>query len=135
VDEGQDLSGVKWAFLRALVAEGPNDLYIAEDSHQRIYGQRVTLSHHGINVRGRRSNRLRLNYRTTRENLDFALNVLSGANYVDLEDEPESTDGYRSARSGPVPQILPVDTLSAELDQAAGLVRRWATDATAQGLD
>lgn len=134
VDEGQDLSGVKWAFLRALVAEGPNDLFIAEDSHQRIYGQRVTLSHHGINVRGRRSAKLRLNYRTTRENLDLALKVLSGADYVDLEDQAESTEGYRSARSGPVPQILPVRTLTDELDQAADLVRGWRAEAATRGL-
>ena len=39
VDEGQDLGPTHWQFLRALVAEGPDDLFIAEDSHQRIYGQ------------------------------------------------------------------------------------------------
>src|SRR5699024_6897789 len=35
VDEGQDLRSGHWAMLRALVPDGPNDLFIAEDSHQR----------------------------------------------------------------------------------------------------
>lgn len=36
VDEAQDLHATHWALLRALAAEGLNDLFIAEDSHQRI---------------------------------------------------------------------------------------------------
>lgn len=77
IDEGQDFHPGHWKLLRQLVAEGPNDLFIAEDSHQRIYGQKVTLSHHGIDIRGR-SRRLKLNYRTTAENLRYALGVLEG---------------------------------------------------------
>lgn len=37
VDEAQDLEPAKWQLLRALVAVGPNDLFIADDTHQRIY--------------------------------------------------------------------------------------------------
>ena len=44
VDEGQDLGPAHWQLLRALVGEHADDLFIAEDSHQRIYGQRVALS-------------------------------------------------------------------------------------------
>ena len=44
MDEAQDLHATHWALLRALVAEGPNDLFIAEDSHQRIYGSPIVLS-------------------------------------------------------------------------------------------
>lgn len=69
VDEAQDLAPSRLKLLRSLVAEGPNDLFICEDSHQRIYGQKVVLSHVGINVRGGRSRRLTLNYRTTAQNL------------------------------------------------------------------
>ena len=53
VDEGQDLNPSHWQFLRVLVAPGPNDLFIAEDSHQRIYGQRIVLSRYGIKITGR----------------------------------------------------------------------------------
>lgn len=37
VDEAQDFNAGHWRFLRACVAQGPNDIFIAEDSHQRIY--------------------------------------------------------------------------------------------------
>lgn len=47
VDEGQDLGPAHWQLLRALVGEHADDLFIAEDSHQRIYGQRVVLSQFG----------------------------------------------------------------------------------------
>ena len=55
VDEAQDLSPAHLQLLRALVAPGPDDLFLAEDSHQRIYGKKITLSHYGIQVRGSRA--------------------------------------------------------------------------------
>ena len=84
VDEGQDLGPAHWQLLRALVGEHADDLFIAEDSYQRIYGQRVMLSQFGIRIVGR-SQRLTLNYRTTAQNLAYAINVLEGGAYVDLE--------------------------------------------------
>ena len=107
VDEGQDLGPAHWQLLRALAGEHADDLFIAEDSHQRIYGQRVVLSQFGIRIVGR-SQRLTLNYRTTAQNLAYAINVLEGGAYVDLESGQESTAGYRSARSGPVPRLIAV---------------------------
>ena len=79
VDEGQDLGPAHWQLLRALVGEHADDLFIAEDSHQRIYGQRVVLSQFGIRIVGR-SQRLTLNYRTTAQNLAYAITVLEGGN-------------------------------------------------------
>lgn len=130
VDEGQDLGPAHWQLLRALVSQHKDDLFIAEDSHQRIYGQRVALSQFGIRIVGR-SQRLTLNYRTTAQNLAYAINVLEGGAYVDLESGQESTAGYRSARSGPVPQLIPCATLAEELDRAADLVRRWVAETEA----
>ena len=127
VDEGQDLTPAHWQLLRALVEPGPNDLFIAEDAHQRIYGQKVTLSHFDIETRGR-SRRLTLNYRTTQQNLRWAMGILDGADYRDLDDEAEQHDEYRSARSGPTPLVLPCESLVAELDQAADLIRSWLSE-------
>jgi superfamily I DNA/RNA helicase len=124
VDEGQDLHATHWALLRALVPEGPNDLFIAEDSHQRIYGSPVILSRFGIRIVGR-SRRLTLNYRTTAQNLAFAVGVLSGAQYTDLEQENEKTSDYRSARSGPEPELIACDDQTAELQTVADLIKRW----------
>lgn len=126
VDEGQDLGPAHWQMLRALVAPGPDDLFIAEDSHQRIYGPRLVLSRFGINVVGR-ARRLTLNYRTTAQNLRYAMGLLSGATYVDLDDEPEAT-GYRSARTGPKPDIRKVTGTGGELQTIADVLQGWLAE-------
>jgi superfamily I DNA/RNA helicase len=128
VDEGQDLSPVHWQMLRALVAPGADDLFLAEDSHQRIYSSPVVLGRYGIRIVGR-SRRLTLNYRTTAQNLRYALGILEGGSYVDLEENAETT-GYRSARTGPVPRVEKVDSLAAELDAVGEIVRGWIKDGT-----
>ncbi len=127
VDEGQDLSPAHWQLLRALVGEHPDDLFIAEDSHQRIYGQRIVLGAYGIRIVGR-SQRLTLNYRTTAQNLAYAISLLEGGKYVDLEEGAEKSSDYRSARSGPRPSLYSCETLGAELDSAALLLKRWLAD-------
>jgi superfamily I DNA/RNA helicase len=130
VDEGQDLGPAHWQLLRALADERADDLFIAEDSHQRIYGQRVVLSQFGIRIVGR-SQRLTLNYRTTAQNLAYAVGVLEGGAYLDLEDQEESSSAYRSARSGPAVQLFERATLGEELDQAADLIREWEKETDA----
>ncbi len=62
------------------------------------------LSRFGIAIRGR-SRRLTLNYRTTAQNLQFAVNLLAGADTTDLEGGEESVAGYRSAMRGPAPVL------------------------------
>ncbi|MGW7477074.1 UvrD-helicase domain-containing protein [Nonomuraea muscovyensis] len=128
VDEGQDLSPTHWQLLRALASPGPDDLFIAEDSHQRIYGPRTVLGRYGIRIVGR-SQRLTLNYRTTAQNLRYAMAILDGADYMDLEEQAETT-GYRSARSGPAPRVEKVTSLAAELETIAECVRKWLDDGT-----
>lgn len=132
VDEGQDLSPAQWQLIRALVEEGPNDIFIAEDSHQRIYGHRLVLAHYGLRITGR-SRRLTLNYRTTEQNLAYALKVLDGAAYADAEDAPEQGSGYRSACTGPQPRTLACASVTDELDRAAALVASWAAEADRSG--
>lgn len=84
----------------------------------------------GIRIVGR-SQRLTLNYRTTAQNLAWAVGVLSGGQFVDLEEGAEKSADYRSARSGPVPRLVPCANLSAELDQAAEIVTAWIEDGAA----
>ncbi|ABK72212.1 3'-5' exonuclease [Mycolicibacterium smegmatis] len=127
IDEAQDLHATHWALLRALVAEGPNDLFIAEDSHQRIYGSPVVLSRFGVKIVGR-SRRLTLNYRTTAQNLHFAVSVLSGAEYRDLEQGEESTSDYRSARNGPAPELISCPDLATELETVATKIKSWLVE-------
>ncbi|MFF2831930.1 UvrD-helicase domain-containing protein [Cellulosimicrobium cellulans] len=102
VDEAQDLAPTRLHLLRALASAGPDDLFIADDTQQRIYGPRVVLSRYGINVRGR-SRRLTLNYRTTAQVLRYAVGVLAGESWIDLEAADASAAGYRSARTARPP--------------------------------
>lgn len=123
VDEGQDLAPTHWQLLRALAGEHPDDLFIAEDSHQRIYGSRIVLSRYAIKIVGR-SQRLTLNYRTTAENLRYALSTLAGGDYVDLEDQWEEAR-YRSVRSGPKPDERSASSLAEELAAVTAQVCDW----------
>jgi superfamily I DNA/RNA helicase len=129
IDEGQDLSPTHWQLLRAAVSQHADDLFIAEDSHQRIYGRRIVLSQFGIRITGR-SNRLTLNYRTTAQNLAYALGILKGGTYSDLDDELVEAEGYHSSRRGPAPQVLPTPSLGSELDLTAELLTNWLDEDT-----
>ncbi|WP_270259790.1 3'-5' exonuclease [Kocuria marina] len=137
IDEGQDFTPTRWLLARACVPEGPDDLFIAEDSNQRIYGQRIVLGHFGIKVVGR-SRRLRLNYRTTEQNLDLALKVLEGGAYNldEVEDEQldHSHERYISSRSGPAPVLLPARDLAHEYELAARLLKQWLSELSEDGL-
>ena len=123
VDEAQDLTPAHLQLLRALVEPGPDDLFLAEDSHQRIYGKKITLSHYGIQVRGR-SRRLTRNYRTTRQNLDVAFGILDPGTYEDMEGQAEEHH-YVSPRSGPEPLLLHATDRTDELSKAAELLTVW----------
>ena len=123
VDEAQDLSPAHLQLLRALVESGSDDLFLAEDSHQRIYGKKITLSHYGIQVRGR-SRRLTRNYRTTRQNLDVAFGILDPGTYEDMEGQAEEHH-YISPRSGPEPLLLHATDRADELSKAAELLTVW----------
>lgn len=127
VDEGQDLGPAHLLLVRALAAEGPNDVFLAEDAHQRIYGARLVLSHYGLQVRGR-SSRLKLNYRTTAQNLSLAQQILEGGDWIDGDEGAEDHSGYRSARRGPEPTLAESESMTRELDRAAEIVRGWLDD-------
>ncbi|MEZ0064315.1 mRNA-degrading endonuclease RelE of RelBE toxin-antitoxin system [Streptacidiphilus sp. MAP12-20] len=124
VDEAQDLRPAHWKMLRAMVPPGPNDLFIAGDTHQRIYDNQVSLGAVGINIRGRAS-RLTLSYRTTKEILAKALTVMSGETFDDLDDGTDTLAGYRSVLHGPAPDLLPHVTWAEELAGLAGTLLAW----------
>ena len=123
VDEAQDLTPAHLQLLRALVDNGPDDLFLAEDSHQRIYGRKITLSHYGIHVRGR-SRRLTRNYRTTRQNLDIAFGILDPGAYEDMEGRAEE-HRYVSPRSGPEPLLIHASDHDQEIKEAGALLDLW----------
>ncbi|WP_248965308.1 UvrD-helicase domain-containing protein [Sphaerisporangium perillae] len=124
VDEAQDLSAAHWRMLRAMVPEGPDDLFIAGDTHQRIYGNQVSLGSLGINIRGR-SSKLTLSYRTTHEILGAAVRLLGEEEWDDLDDGRDDLTGYRSVLRGPEPVFASYSTWAAELDGIVEQVKAW----------
>ena len=114
VDEGQDLSMNAFRLLRTLAGEQhENDLFIVGDAHQRIYRNKVTLSKCGINVRGR-SSQLRVNYRTTEEIRSWAMHVLTGISFDDLDGGEDNAKGYRSLSHGEAPIVEVFDSVDKE---------------------
>lgn len=124
VDEGQDLHAGHWRVLRGVVAPGPDDLFLCEDAHQRIYGERTVLSRFGIETRGR-SRRLTLNYRTSRQNLTFALGVIGDQKVIDLAGEEDTVAGYHSAFTGPSPITKGFPNVAEEMRFLVQTVQGW----------
>ncbi|WP_214105075.1 UvrD-helicase domain-containing protein [Acrocarpospora catenulata] len=125
VDEAQDLHPAQWRVLRAAVAEGPDDLFITGDPHQRIYDSRVSLSALGISVAGR-STRLRINYRSTEEILTWATGVLEGAVIEDISGcGTDSLSGYRSLLHGKRPSAVGYPSEQDEVSAVVVQVKQW----------
>jgi superfamily I DNA/RNA helicase/mRNA-degrading endonuclease RelE of RelBE toxin-antitoxin system len=125
VDEAQDLSSAHWMLLRAMVAPGPNDLFLAGDTHQRIYDNYVSLGSLGIEIRGR-SSRLTLTYRSTHEILTAASRILGTESWDDMDDGTDTLDGYRSVLRGPRPEFRACGSWQDELDGILRQVQEWA---------
>ncbi len=128
VDEAQDLHPAQWRLLRAATEPGrPDDLFIAGDPHQRVYGNKVSLRSMGISVTGR-SRRLRINYRSTHEIAAWATALLAGEAVDDLDGGDDLLGDYRSAFHGSRPVTSGHSTRTAELDALVGQVAQWLTD-------
>ncbi|RKR90546.1 UvrD-like helicase family protein [Micromonospora pisi] len=125
VDEAQDLHPAQWRVLRAAVPNGPNDLFITGDPHQRIYDSRVALGALGIATAGR-SSRLRVNYRSTEEILTWSTGLLDGSRVEDLGGEgSDSLAGYRSLLHGRRPYAGGHPSEQDEVSALAQRVREW----------
>ena len=131
-DEFQDFSNPELKFLRALVAEGKNDLFLVGDPIQRIYsGRKMNFGAAGINVRGVRSRKLKINYRTTEPIRRMAVGVIKGVDYDDMDGGKESTNGYVSLiHDGVAPQYKMVSDANAEVGQ----VMEWLEECQANDI-
>ncbi|MEV7084570.1 UvrD-helicase domain-containing protein [Streptomyces sp. NPDC093085] len=139
VDEAQDLRPAHWKMLRAMAdPDQPNDMFVAGDTHQRIYDHQVALGALGVNIRGRAS-RLTLSYRTTKEILAEALRVVDPktknekVTYDDLDDGTDTLAGYRSVLHGPKPDFNRYDTWDEELAGLATTLSTWREELSTDG--
>ena len=124
VDEAQDLHPAHWRLLRNLIPEGKDDLFIAGDAHQRIYGAEFRLSSCGIKIVGR-SKRLTVNYRTSKQILGWCVGVTRGEAVDDLDDGTETLEGARSEFTGPAPVVEGYKSEAAELEGLIARLRSW----------
>ena len=119
VDEAQDMNAEVFRLIRQMIPveneEHPNDIFITGDSHQRIYSNKIVLGHCGIDIRGR-GRRLRINYRTTEETRGWAVRLLEGKDFDDLDGEAYDQRGYKSLMHGPLPIIKKKENFTAEVN-------------------
>lgn len=85
IDEIQDFGMPELRVIRQLTEMGENDLFLCGDPMQNIYGKRLSFSQAGIQVRGMRSQTLKINYRTTDEIRKVATHTLTGCTFDDFE--------------------------------------------------
>ncbi len=125
VDEAQDLHPAQWRVLRGAVAPGTDDLFLTGDPHQRIYDAKVSLRSLGIRVTGR-TNRLRVNYRSTEEILSWSRRILHEVPIDDLSgDGADSLTGYRSLLHGRTPAVGGHGSEQAEVTALVERVQDW----------
>jgi len=138
VDEAQDMSAEVFRLIRQMIpaadASKPHDIFIVGDSHQRIYGKRIVLSHCGIDIRGR-GRKLRINYRTTEETRKWATGVLKGLSFDDLDGGGDTHQGHRSLMHGANPIIREFESYQDEMTAiAAHLESLVDRGAVAEGI-
>ena len=115
VDEAQDYGNEAFRLIRALVSRSDNDIFLAGDAHQRIYGHQVVLSRCGIDIRGR-GRKLRINYRTTEEVKNWASGLLAGLSFDDLDAGRDDSSQVRSLTHGEPPIIKRCSSMAAAVE-------------------
>ncbi|OWV08252.1 hypothetical protein B7993_01065 [Fibrobacter sp. UWH3] len=114
-DEIQDFSNPELRFLRALVVEGANDLFLAGDPYQKVYSsKKLNFAAAGINIRGSKSRKLKVNYRTTEEIKRRAVSVVKGVPFDDFDGGEENIVGYVSLMHGAAPVYEMAESPDAE---------------------
>jgi hypothetical protein len=113
-DEIQDFSNPELNLLRSLVDEKENDLFLVGDPYQNIYRRLVNFAKSGISVRGKRSRKLKINYRTTEEIKRLAMKVVSKVQVDDFDGNQENLAGYLSLMHGNQPSYDIFTTPEAE---------------------
>ena len=119
VDETQDFGNEALTLLTQLALpkntpDAEPQIFLVGDGQQRIYNRHGSLASCGINVRGRRSERLKLTYRTTDEIRRAAERVLNGADFDDMDGEKESALGNLATRHGVAPEVFEAPSFEEE---------------------
>ena len=136
VDEAQDMSPQAFTLIRQMVPETEDhegQLFITGDAHQRIYRHKVVLSRCGINIRGR-SRKLKVNYRTTAENRRFAVDLLKGRQFDNLDGSEDPLDVSLSLMRGSVPEVEHFTSSDKELEAIVAHIQALSEQGAARGI-
>ncbi len=109
-DEIQDFSNPELSLLRSLVLERENDMFMVGDPYQNIYRKNLNFAKSGIVVKGRRSKKLKINYRTTEEIKTLSMRVVSNVSVDDFDGNKETLQGYLSLMHGTNPEYNTFNT-------------------------
>lgn len=118
VDEGQDFDGIALDLAWHLLRKGRNHFVIALDAAQNIYRKRARWNPPGLTARGR-TTLLKVNYRNTKEILEFAWRFLAAGGTQDpdelLDDPGLIVPPEATARRGPQPEVIRCRDAQAEI--------------------
>ncbi len=112
IDEAQDFAPSWFRVAFAMVKPETNMIFIAGDGAQRIYRRDFTWKELGLGITSQNSHVLRRSYRSTREIIDVALEVIRGSPTLiaELRDAGDSLvepdKEYAEFRHGPLPVLL-----------------------------
>ncbi|MDX2505494.1 MAG: 3'-5' exonuclease, partial [Gammaproteobacteria bacterium] len=138
IDEGHDFEPEWLQLITQMVDPETDSILLLYDDAQSIYKKRTgldfSLSSVGIKARGR-TTILKLNYRNTREILDFAYQFAQ-----EFISEAESDDDHipvispqSAGASGPTPVFRQFDEQNEELDYITRCVKKWLADGQPAG--
>ncbi|WP_317930142.1 3'-5' exonuclease [Halioxenophilus sp. WMMB6] len=136
IDEGHDFEAEWLTLVVQMVDPESNSLLLLYDDAQSIYkkksGLDFTLSSVGIQAQGR-TTVLRLNYRNTREILDFAYRF--AADFLTSQDSDEDhiplIAPEAAGTSGPAPAVISLSHWQNELEHIVQSLQAWRE----QGMD
>jgi len=133
IDEAQDFDTTALEFcVELLEANDPDqqDLVIVADSAQNIYRRNFRWKDAGIKAQGR-TRILRVNYRNTKEILEFAHGFLTADPIIGTEEAPDQDDeltiipAESAERSGPKPTVTVTGDAAGEIAAVVEQVKGW----------
>jgi len=130
VDEAQDLETDELQFVTKLLKDGCEDLVIVADAAQNIFKRKFSWKQAGVKAQGR-TRLLRINYRNTRQILEFASMFLLNSKQLRADDTPDFEDENSvippesAKRSGSMPNLEIVADVESEIMRTIELTREW----------
>lgn len=128
LDEAQDFGTNALKFAVGLLQEGREDFVVVADAAQNIFRRKFSWKQAGIQAQGR-TRILRINYRNTKEILDFASKFLLASPMLKPDDVPDFDDENAvippksAVRNGPPPVLKMVRTVEEEVHQSIEQVK------------